>query len=124
VIDKSTFLNNWKYNPENHNGEIKIDVKMDECCHIINLNCEDENKISKSIFSTNVEDIQKVIEQIIEVIAKRTEELEIIWRKNKNILCNMKLNFSMRKDANISIYKENNKKPKYQEMVTLDAVYV
>ena len=124
VVDKSTFINGWKHNPEDHNGEFSIDVQMDETIHIINLRCADENKFSKTFYSTNIDDIQKNIEQVIEIIEKRTEELETTWRRSKNILSNMKLNFSMRKDINASIYKENNKKEEHKEIVTLDAVYV
>jgi poly(A) polymerase Pap1 len=124
VADKSTFIHGWKYDPDNHQGEFSIEVMPDELIYAMDKKSKDENKISKTFYSTNIEDIQKNVEQIIETIEKQTIEMASYLGKCKDSLSNMKLNFAMRKDMRANEFAENNKKPKYQEVVTLDAVYV
>lgn len=124
VSDKSTFIHGWKYDPDNHQGEFSIEVMPDELIHAIDKKSKDENKISKTLYSTNIEDIQKNVEQIIETIERRTIEMTAYLNNYKSLASNMKFNFAMRKDMRANEFAENNKKPKYQEVVTLDAVYV
>ena len=125
IYDKSTFLKDWT--PDmNVPTKMSIDVKSDDLVVMAhNKNDEKETLVNCIIYATNVEDLTKALEYIIEREERKASEYEATARELIRNVNTMRLNFQMRRNMRpLPNFDTANEKPHYNEVEVTEEVYV
>ena len=123
IDDKSTFLKGWK--PDmNVPTKMSIDVKSEDLV-VMAKNDNSNNLVNCTIYATNVEDLTKALEYIIEKEERKASEYEAIARELIRNVHNMRLNFQMRRNMRpLPDFDITNQRPHYNEVEVAEEVYV